>query len=117
MGNTTSNQKSITVGNCGYGYQCPILGESKYGFHVRGDTPGSHSFFNAIKVGCIPVIISDLFELVVLPFKSKIDLGKISISFSEAEFLEDPDMCVDILRNIDERHVIKAVPAASYLNI
>jgi hypothetical protein len=43
-------------------------GRSRFCFIVRGDTPSTHSFAHAIASNCIPIVISDHFDEVALPF-------------------------------------------------
>ena len=45
-------------------YQVPfIMSQSKYCIVPRGDSPSSKRFYDAIMYGCIPIIISDGFDL------------------------------------------------------
>jgi hypothetical protein len=75
--------------NCSIGHDIPFnkwynnIINSKYVLVVRGDTPGSHSFINAIVAGCIPIIISDSFQYCSTPFNDVIKLEYYSITISE----------------------------------
>jgi hypothetical protein len=51
---------------CGIGPQCPALAQAKFGFHARGDTPGSNRPMDAILSRTIP-IFTDLEQYTVLP--------------------------------------------------
>ena len=82
-------------------------GKGKFSFVMSGDDPCSHSFTNAIAGGCIPIIVSDLFELVCLPFKKHIDLKSFTISIPEDEFLKSPEKVVPMLKSLSE-DVIKS---------
>lgn len=73
---------------------------SKFSLIVRGDTPGTTSFVNAVAFGCIPVIISDAFEKVVFPFKQHLDLNDFAITISEEQFLREPGALMPYLRSL-----------------
>lgn len=40
---------------CGRGQQCPALAQSKFGFHVRGDSFGANRLFDTILSGTVPI--------------------------------------------------------------
>ena len=44
-----------TMAICGGGDQCPILAQSKFGFHVRGDTFGSSRLMDILLSGTVPI--------------------------------------------------------------
>lgn len=69
------HRASFRVKTCGLGKQCPALAQAKFGFHVRGDTPGSNRLMDTILSGTVP-IFTDVKQLDVLP--SFIDWGKLS---------------------------------------
>jgi len=79
--------------------------DSKYVFCLRGDTPGTHHFINAVSAGCIPVIISKLFSDVCVSFEDQIPLSSFSISFTEEEFLADPNLVVEKIMSIDKDQI------------
>ena len=62
--------------------------DSKFCLVIRGDTPSSHAFSNAIAGGCIPVIISSYFEQVALPFNTTVGLETFSVRLSEFDWLQ-----------------------------
>jgi Exostosin family len=76
--------------------------KSKFALIVRGDTPGTTAFVNAIAAGCIPVIISDGFEKVVMPFKDDLDLAGFSVQIPEEEFLANPERVMPMLRSLPD---------------
>ena len=63
---------------------------SKFCLVVREDAPHSYSFSNAVRAGCIPVIISDDFQEYAGPFKTFLSTSDFSIYIKEKSFLEDP---------------------------
>jgi hypothetical protein len=46
---------NYSTGRCGEGDQCPVLAQSRFGFHVRGDTFGANRLFDTILSGTIPI--------------------------------------------------------------
>lgn len=80
-------------------------GKSKFCLVIRGDTPTTHAFYNAIKSSCIPVIISDTFELVGLPFKNHIRLEKFTLRMEEKVFLTKPETLVPMLVEISTKEI------------
>lgn len=46
---------TIRVSVCGEGSQCPALAESKFGFHVAGDTYSSQRLMDTISSGTVPI--------------------------------------------------------------
>lgn len=55
--------------------------QSQFCLIVRGDTTSSRRLFTSIKVGCIPVIVSDWIKL---PFSDLIDYSKFTVTFPES---------------------------------
>ncbi len=77
--------------------------QSQFALVIRGDTPGSHALANAIKFGCIPVIISDSLPLVLPVYSSSgegLSLQDFTISIPEAIFLKDPGAALSVLKHI-----------------
>lgn len=64
--------------------------QSKFCLTIRGDTPTSNSLYNAIKVGCVPVIISDTFPLVGQPFGTQLPWSLFTVTLPEEVFATDP---------------------------
>jgi Exostosin family len=81
--------------------------DSKYSLVMRGDTPGSHAFINAISAGCIPVIISDLHEYGATPFQDIIPLRSYAIVISEKDFLQNPTILMTTLDQQSEESIRK----------
>ena len=63
---------------------------SKFCLVIRGDTPHSHALFTAIRVGCIPVIISDWYPIYAPPFKSTLNMWDYCIFVPEKKFITAP---------------------------
>jgi hypothetical protein len=84
-------RKGFSMTNCGQGKQCPGLGESRFGFHVRGDTYGSNRLMDTLLSGTVPVFtFKEQYD--VLP--DWIDWEKISTFasvFNQTEFLANVD--------------------------
>jgi len=97
------NDTSFRVDACGPGKQCPALAQAKFGFHVRGDTPGSNRLMDTILSGTVPIFTHEK-QYGVLP--SFIDWRKLSYF---ADIKADRKTLVRSLRAIvqDERGYAK----------
>ena len=80
---------------------------SKFSFVIRGDTPTSHTFNNAISVGSIPVVISNHFDLVGLPFIDKKLFNESIIRIEENYFLQNPEKVLYMLENMEKEQIDK----------
>ena len=86
---------------------------SKFALVIRGDTPGSHAFVNAISVGSIPIIIADKqlkykigsFEEQVLPFKKKLKLDNFTVIINEEILLNSPEKINNIIDQLSENKI------------
>lgn len=63
---------------------------SKYCVVVRGDNPTTRSLFTAIRLGCMPVIVSDALPMYQPIFQSLLGYKDFSIVVDEAAFLLQP---------------------------
>lgn len=79
---------------------------SKFCLVIRGDLPPSHALERSIRVGCIPVIISDLVPKYTSPLKSTLDMHDYAIILNETEFLNNPQEELAKLNDIP-LHVIQ----------
>jgi hypothetical protein len=75
---------------------------SRFCLVIRGDNPASRSQLRAVKVGCIPVIVSNLLEYYAPTFKSSIAMSDYTIMIDEDEFLADPVSALLKLNNLSE---------------
>ncbi len=74
--------------------------DSKFCLVVRGDTPHSHALFNAVKVGCIPVVISDWYPFYAPPFPTILDMRDFCIFIGEDEFMKNPERALQSLQHL-----------------
>lgn len=63
---------------------------SKFCLVVRGDDPLSSALLKSIRVGCIPVVASDLYPVWGQPFKSILNMSDYVIMIDEQEFVNNP---------------------------
>nr|UZT28779.1 hypothetical protein [Nucleocytoviricota sp.]UZT29055.1 hypothetical protein [Nucleocytoviricota sp.] len=97
------------------GYELPYnewlkdITNSKFCFVIRGDTPTSHAFCNALSAGSIPVIISNHYDYVGLHFINKDLLNNAVIRFDENYFLQNPEKVINFLENISKEKVIDLI--------
>jgi hypothetical protein len=78
---------------------------SRFTLVVRGDTPGSHAFVNGISAGCIPIIVSDLFEYGATPFNNVIPLHKYSVVIPEKAFMDNPTILMKTIEGLSEETI------------
>lgn len=66
------------------------LFDSKFCFVIRGDTPSSHAFYDAITASCIPILVSDRWDEVAAPFPSEeMDVSSFALRITEKKFMDD----------------------------
>ncbi|EJK75773.1 hypothetical protein THAOC_02501 [Thalassiosira oceanica] len=63
---------------------------SRFCLVIRGDTPHSRAFLRAVKVGCIPVVVSDAYPWYAPSLPATLNMSDYSIMISERAFLQDP---------------------------
>eukprot|EP00457_Paulinella_chromatophora_P006764 gb/GEZN01006783.1/.p1 GENE.gb/GEZN01006783.1/~~gb/GEZN01006783.1/.p1 ORF type:complete len:501 (-),score=49.95 gb/GEZN01006783.1/:92-1594(-) len=83
---------------------------SQFCLVIRGDSPTSHSFSRALGAGCIPIIISDPFEEVGMPFFPYLSLENFAFQIQENDFLKDP---WGHLHRLLAAHTVDKVPTAT----
>jgi hypothetical protein len=87
---------------------------SKFCLVVRGDTPNSHTLLRAIKVGCIPVIVSDYYPVYAPTLKSSLNMEDYSIIIDEKAFLEDPVGSLKIIQGMSSEKIKEKLKALAY---
>ena len=93
---TNGTEEQVTFQNSSIGFDIDKktwidrMNKSKFCLVIRGDDPMSRALTRAIRIGCIPVVISDLFPVYAPPFKSTLNFSDYSIMIDEKDFLADP---------------------------
>ena len=64
--------------------------DSKFCLVVRGDNPGSRALLRAIRVGCLPVVASNLYPRYAPSLKHTLDMSEYTILIDEEALLADP---------------------------
>ena len=82
---------------------------SRFCLVIRGDNPLSRSQLRAVKVGCIPVIVSNMLEYYAPIFKSSIAVSDYAIMVDEHEFLADPVAALMKVKNSSEEVLCEKV--------
>jgi len=78
-----------------------ILQDSQFCLIIRGDTPSTHSFYDALAAHCIPVIVSDSFRDVATPFiSSGVNLTAFTIQISQQQFSTDAVAVAERIKQI-----------------
>jgi hypothetical protein len=78
--------------------------QSQFCLVIRGDTPHSHSLLRAVRVGCIPVIVSD-FYYIAPTLKSSLNLEDFCIFIKEEEFQKDIAGQLSSLATLDKSYL------------
>jgi hypothetical protein len=88
------NQLNWTNSSIGFGLPpdewLRDFSSSKFCLAIRGDTPHTHSLLNAVKVGCIPVVVSDFYPIYAPSFPLTLNMEDYCIFIREADFIRDP---------------------------
>lgn len=53
--NNNDDSNNVSMAFCGTGPQCPTLAQSRFGFHVRGDSHSSNRLFDTLLSGTVPI--------------------------------------------------------------
>ena len=97
------NQLNWTNSSIGYGLPpdewLREFSSSKFCAAIRGDTPHTHALLNAVKVGCIPVVISDFYPMYAPSFPSTLKMEDYCVFIPEDDFIRDP--AKELLRLMD----------------
>lgn len=86
------------------------LHESKFCLVVRGDTPSSHAFYDALAAGCIPVLVSDRWGSLAAPFahghagvmQGGMDFSSFTVRVPEYTWMGHVEKVADRLQAIEE---------------
>lgn len=81
-------------------YRTAML-SSTFCFHIKGDTPTSRRFFDAVAAGCIPVVISDGMDQ-NLAFPWRVRYEDATVRVPEDDWLKSPESVVERLRKLEE---------------
>jgi hypothetical protein len=85
---------------CGHGNQCPALAQSKFVFHVRGDSFGSNRLMDTLLSGTVPIFTRTQQYSVTVPwidwnqlsyFLDMENSTKLSFSVSLGDILRDEE--------------------------
>jgi hypothetical protein len=87
---------------------------SQFCLAIRGDTPHTHALLNAVKVGCIPVVVSDFYPIYAPSFPSTLDMEDYSIFIPERDFIRDPAGEVLKLLNLGEDEIRRKLEGLAF---
>jgi hypothetical protein len=107
-------QGSFSTGVCGQGTQCPSLGQSKYGFHARGDTWSSQRLMDTLISGTVPLFTSEEQYKILPDFIPWRDLSYLINVSSYQAFSND---LRDILRRPESEYQDKLRRIAQYRDV
>jgi len=63
---------------------------SKFCLVTRGDDPSTHALLRSVRVGCIPVVVSDAYLLYAPSMPHSLSMQDYCIFIKEADFIENP---------------------------
>jgi hypothetical protein len=112
------NQMNWTNSSIGFGMPpdewVREFSSSKFCLAIRGDTPHTHALLNAVKVGCIPVVISDMYPTFAPSFPSTLKMGEFCIFISEAEYILDPAKELLKLMDLSEEEIRRKIEGLAF---
>jgi hypothetical protein len=88
--------------------------DSKFCLAIRGDTPHTHALMRAVKVGCIPVIISDYYPIYAPTLKSTLSMEDYCIFIPEDDFIANPEKELMALANLTEEFLRTKIEALQF---
>eukprot|EP00448_Togula_jolla_P038834 CAMPEP_0170641842 /NCGR_PEP_ID=MMETSP0224-20130122/40998_1 /TAXON_ID=285029 /ORGANISM="Togula jolla, Strain CCCM 725" /LENGTH=472 /DNA_ID=CAMNT_0010972491 /DNA_START=39 /DNA_END=1458 /DNA_ORIENTATION=- len=108
MGEQLGEHSGIAVGRVGIEQYAWEISQAKFCLVIRGDTPSSHAFYDALAANCIPVIISDRWADVAVPFahgrnwdaRDGLDISRFTININEGTWMTDMDQVGTVLWKI-----------------
>jgi hypothetical protein len=88
--------------------------DSQFCLAIRGDTPHTHALLNAVKVGCIPVVVSNFYPLFAPTFASSLKMKDFCIFIPEEEFIIDPAKSLNDLEKLSESEIRMKLDALAF---
>ena len=73
--------------------------DSKFCLNIRGDSPHSHALWRSIRIGCIPVIVSNSLPVFAPMLKSSLNMTDYAVILDEQEVVNNPQ---DTLRQLED---------------
>jgi len=107
--NATQDNGSFPKSCIGYGLDPQTwkheFKNSKFCLMVRGDSPHSKALWIIIRVGCIPVIASNLLPIYAPMFKSTLNMSDYSVMVDEEDLVNDPTTTLLKLNDMSEDEI------------
>lgn len=85
--------------------------DSKFCLVMRGDNPVSRAMYRSIRAGCIPVVISDMWEYYQPVFRSFLTLDTFAVQVPEQSFLANPSETLNNATKIPETLLRRKIEA------
>jgi hypothetical protein len=125
LSNSTEREVARALPTSSFGFDLPAnewlekYTSSRFCMVIRGDNPTSRAHLRAVKVGCIPIVVSDMLPYYAPTLKSSISISDYSIFIKDASFLADPigslSTVLNNLTNLATREKIKGLALAQRL--
>jgi hypothetical protein len=87
---------------------------SKFCLAIRGDTPHTHALLHAVKVGCVPVVISDFYPAFAPSFPSTLKMEEYCIFIPEDDYIRDPATELLKLMYLSEEEIRRKIEALAF---
>jgi hypothetical protein len=91
-----------------------LMNNSKFCLAIRGDTPHTHALMRAVKMGCIPVVISDFYPVYAPTLKSTLSMEDYCIFIPEDDFIANPEKELMALANLSEEFLRTKIEALQF---
>lgn len=88
--------------------------DSKFCLVIRGDDPASRSLWRALRVGCIPVIISNLLPIYSPIMKNTLNMHDYSVILDEREVVTSPEKIFEVIEQMSVQEVSEKIQQLSF---
>lgn len=88
--------------------------DSKFCLVIRGDEPNSRALWRALRVGCIPVIISNLLPIYSPMMKNTLNMRDYSVILDEREVVSNPEKIFKVLEQMGVQEISEKIQQVSF---
>ncbi|GFH49191.1 hypothetical protein CTEN210_05667 [Chaetoceros tenuissimus] len=88
--------------------------DSKFCLVIRGDDPASRSLWRALRVGCIPVIISNLLPIYSPMLKNTLNMTDFSVVLDEKQVVISPEKIFEVVQNMGMKEISEKIQQLSF---
>jgi hypothetical protein len=88
--------------------------DSKFCLVIRGDDPASRALWRALRLGCIPVIISNLLPIYSPIMKNTLNMREYSVVLDEKEIVSSPWKIFEFIQNMTKNEISQKIQHLSF---